>query len=482
MAAVVIGGASGTYTSGPVITIPEAPLENDHVVVFMGSNSSVSAGAGAAGFADVGTGALNPGDASMGMGAAIHTVTAAEALAGQTSFDLTGYWSGAETGGWVSAHIRGGNPAGAVMAAASWMTADLLTTHVLAGVAGAALSDNGLVLTCSMTDAPNTTRTTPAGFTQLLQATGNNGGWLGVRDALTSAGVDVGPTDITISGTGDEGISITVVIAPGASGGSTYVSTPADSIGLTDAVSTALSADRTIADALGMTDSLVVTLGGQVDLADGIGLADQLEVARILTVTLSDTLELTDTPLDQTLTIEVTIDDALGMSDSLSRAFTGVVGLADALGLTDALDASLTGSGDVILGDQLGLSDAVVTVLSAERSLSDPLGMSDSIALERGTTLADALGLADALSIVRLMERSPADQLGLTDAISTEASSYRTLSSSLGLTDSITAVLLGSWRDVHITAGPSPARRISSKDGRTRKIVTIGEQQNRIGT
>ena len=212
MAVSVVVANDGAYTSGPTVSASWTPLEGDLVLAWMGSTSSVSAGSGASGWADVGTGAINPGDASMGMGCAYHVVTAGEQTAGTTSWDLTGYWSGAETGRWVVAVLRGADPTAPIDAAGSWSTPSTPSTHVLAGLSGASLSTSSLVVSCVMSDGANATRTTPSGWTQVRQGTGNNSPWLGSLDALTSAGTDVAATNIATSAA-DEGISITVAVA-----------------------------------------------------------------------------------------------------------------------------------------------------------------------------------------------------------------------------------------------------------------------------
>lgn len=212
MAVSVVVANDDAYTSGPTVSASWTPLEGDLVLAWMGSTSSVSAGSGASGWADVGTGPINPGDASMGMGCAYHVVTAGEQTAGTTSWDLTGYWAGAETGRWVVAVLRGADPTAPIDAAGSWSTTDTPSTHVLAGLSGASLSTSSLVVSCVMSDGANATRTTPSGWTQVRQGTGNNSPWLGSLDALTSAGTDVAATNIATSAA-DEGISITVAVA-----------------------------------------------------------------------------------------------------------------------------------------------------------------------------------------------------------------------------------------------------------------------------
>ena len=199
MAVSVVVANDDAYTSGPTVSASWTPLEGDLVLAWMGSTSSVSAGSGASGWADVGTGPINPGDASMGMGCAYHVVTAGEQTAGTTSWDLTGYWAGAETGRWMVAVLRGADPTAPIDAAGSWSTTDTPSTHVLAGLSGASLSTSSLVVSCVMSDGANATRTTPSGWTQVRQGTGNNSPWLGSLDALTSAGTDVAATNIATS-------------------------------------------------------------------------------------------------------------------------------------------------------------------------------------------------------------------------------------------------------------------------------------------
>lgn len=233
MAASVIATGVGSYTtlSGPTVSATWTPQADDILIAWASCTNSAAAGSGVTDWPDVGPGLITPGDASCAMSAVRHVVTGAEATAGTTSWSLAGLFTGTETGEWMLAVVRGGDPATPIDAAASWFTAtDTGTPHTLPGLAGADLATDSLVISGIIADNFSRTYTTPSGWTGHVTGAGTNTGrWLGSRTTLTTAGTDVADTSITPN-TGDEGIAVTVAITAAAGAaitGTLTASTPA---------------------------------------------------------------------------------------------------------------------------------------------------------------------------------------------------------------------------------------------------------------
>lgn len=222
MAASVITTNAGAYSaSGPTVSIPSGwtPLVGHHLVVWVSASNTATANVIASGFDDVGPGLITPGDTTIYLQALIHAITSGEETAGTTSWDLSGLFTTAETGEWIACAVQGADATTPIDAFGTFIQAGTGTAHQLAGLAGADVADDSLVLSGIIADAPTITYTSPGGWTPHTTGAGTNTArWSGVRDTLTTAGVDVAATNITPS-VGDEALSITVALTAAAAGG-----------------------------------------------------------------------------------------------------------------------------------------------------------------------------------------------------------------------------------------------------------------------
>ena len=214
MAASVVASGTGAFSAtGPTVSATWTPLADDILIAWVSTSNTAAISTIPSSWSDVGPGLITPGDTTCYLTALRHNVTAGEESASTTSWSLSGLFAASETGEWMLAVVRGADPATPIDATGSWTQAGTTSPHTLAGLAGADLSTDSLVLSGIIADGPTVTYTDPSGWTALSSGAGTNTGrWFGYRTALTVAGTDVAATTITPS-LGDEGLSITVAVA-----------------------------------------------------------------------------------------------------------------------------------------------------------------------------------------------------------------------------------------------------------------------------
>jgi hypothetical protein len=142
-----------------------------------------------------------------------------------------------------------------------------------------------------------------------------------------------------------------------------------DPLGLSDAVSLALSRVKTAADNLGISDAAATAFGYVRLSGDQLGLSDLTS------------LQVQITRLD---------DDQLDLSDrtELERA---PAGFTEANALTDSVLAQMEFNRDT--DDQLGMTDAVTIVMEKFIVIDDALGLSDTAAGNLLVEILEALSL-----------------------------------------------------------------------------------------
>jgi len=146
-----------------------------------------------------------------------HRVTSAEQTAGTVSWTLTGV-QGNYDGICLAVVLRGVDTTTPIDAfATTFSSGDTATPHTLPGLAGASLGDNSMVISCVLRDGLGTW-TTPDGWGVLASISNQQAGWVGVRNARTSAGVTIPDTSITPN-SGDEFVGITLAFTPAGGGG-----------------------------------------------------------------------------------------------------------------------------------------------------------------------------------------------------------------------------------------------------------------------
>lgn len=208
---VAANAGSWTGTGAPVVSASWTPLENDLVLVFLGSAASDITTSPVAGWPEL-VPVVDPADTSMSMQGLSHLITSGEASANTTSFTLTDVWGGSpRSQDWLVLVVRGVDPADPIDLAVSGFQAGTTSPFPLPALPGASLSTGSLVVYAIFSDAAARTYTTPAGTTQQAISNVYCGGWLGTRDALTVSGVDV-PSINIVPDAGDEFCAISVAI------------------------------------------------------------------------------------------------------------------------------------------------------------------------------------------------------------------------------------------------------------------------------
>lgn len=145
---------------------------------------------------------------------------------------------------------------------------------------------------------------------------------------------------------------------------------------------------ETPADALGLTDAIALDRGEGA--ADAESLTDIAALARD-TVT-AESLDLTDIALVEKAREQLAAD-ALDLTDATLIEKAREQAAADTLGLTDA---TALDRGEVAT-DALGLTDSVAPVLT--RAVTDSLGLTDAMTFARELAALDALALTDAAEL-----------------------------------------------------------------------------------
>ena len=214
MALSIVSSNTSTYSGASVtITASWTPQEDDLIILYLSCTNTFSL-TPPSDWVDCGVGDVDPGDSSTSSQALIHLVTASEASTSTTSWTISNLFSGggSEAGRWWMVVVRGADPTDPIDGVGSWMTADLLSTHQLASIAGSSLEDGSLVVRFVSTDLTSRIYTAPTGHTELYNGDSNTGGWVGYRDALTTAGVDVSEQAIVLGTGSDEGVAISIAV------------------------------------------------------------------------------------------------------------------------------------------------------------------------------------------------------------------------------------------------------------------------------
>ncbi len=198
-------------------------------------------------------------------------------------------------------------------------------------------------------------------------------------------------TSVTATCTsGDWGV-VAIEIKAGAA---SLTSSPADTLTLSDAVSTAKTIPKSV------TDTLV--------------LADTTARVKAIPKSIADTLTLVDATA-RVKTIPKTLTDSIVLTDSATRAVVIARTLADTLTLADLLASAKDKA--VSISDSLVLTDALSRVVAYARTQPDALALLDEVLMARGVSLADALAIADAIVSTRGQSMTLADIVALTDTI-----------------------------------------------------------------
>lgn len=150
--------------------------------------------------------------------------------------------------------------------------------------------------------------------------------------------------------------------------------------------------------------------------------------------TVNDSLGVTDS-MSRVATVVRTVAESMGMTDEDSRVHTAIRTVAESMGLTDTTIKDLT----KVISDSIGITDAEARVCVVIRVMAESLGITDTASrvCEVYRTIAESLGITDTMSRVAIVERVVTETLGLTDVATGLKELLKTINDSMGLTDAL---------------------------------------------
>lgn len=466
-----IGGSASTAVASEDLTIEidSSVLEGDFIYAIVCGivNGSITDPA-AQGWDNLlgGTTMLIPGDSSICMTMLRHEVTAGEEAASTTQWIVTGFWTVARVSEVQAAVARGVDPTRTAVVVTTVTNASNSTIHVLPGVVAGSVPDTGdSVLSGVMADDLST-YTTPATHTMIATSNVTAGSWIGHRNTDTTAGVAVDATNITASISG-ESAGITVIVGA-TSGGTGFVETPDDSVGITDATTTqvdrvnehvddvglsdtvTLQSDRIseLDDNVGVTDAAIVHVDRTRDADDNVGITDAAVVQTSRAAAFADEVGITD---DALVLLDAIIDisaDAVSITDDVLVAISGgqiPLDFVDDVGILDVVAVDLARVIELDVADVIGITDTVVATTADMVNSQDNIGITDSLTLARSIVLilVDTIGVTDSVGIALagVDSLTVTDPVGIIDAVTLTVSRIIIVTDLIGITDSLAEAL-----------------------------------------
>jgi hypothetical protein len=270
--AVTVESFATSSTAGDndvTITFPGSytPLEDDIVFLWTAKNAVGLTYTNASPWVEVQTGGFEPSDSSMRVSVIYRVVTAGEESGGTLTYTASNVWSANSAGATIGVALRGVDTAAVIDSFGTTSQATTGTSHSLAGLTGANLSTGSLVLSGIFADGTGTTYAEPTDWGIVQQFNTQMGSAVFSKDATTTSGVDI--SAVSITGPGDEFVSVTVAFTAG--GGATdlvvadhAVTVVADNVVLTQ-VHTLAVADQAITV---VADNVVLTQVHELVVAD----------------------------------------------------------------------------------------------------------------------------------------------------------------------------------------------------------------------
>ncbi|MFY3742214.1 MAG: hypothetical protein HMLIMOIP_002678, partial [Candidatus Nitrosomirales archaeon] len=199
----------------------------------------------------------------------------------------------------------------------------------------------------------------------------------------------------------------------------------AETLSLSDVLTTAAQFIRTLNETLALTDTNVRTYSRKLD--ETLTLSDTVN-ARISVRNLSETLTLSDTVIKSTT---MNLQESLALSDTVNARIS-VRNLAETLTLSDTVNARISVRN---LAETLTLSDTVNARITV-KNLSETISLSDATSRTVTMNLQESLALSDTVN-ARISVRNLAETLTLSDTVA--KSTTMNLSETLTLSDTVNA-------------------------------------------
>jgi hypothetical protein len=213
-------GSAALSTNDPSVNLSSGswtPAENDIVVLFAASTTTLAAAADTADWLSVLGDGVEVNSDAHGYAAFYHVVTSGEA-GGSTTFTATNMLAAAETGNCIGVAVRGADPDNPIhVAAAAFNSGNTTTPDVLAALTGATQPTiTGCLVVRGICQDSTGSYSDPASHTSVTSNNTNQIHQVWTRDAATTAGADVDATNVTPDA-GDEDCAITIAFlaAPG---------------------------------------------------------------------------------------------------------------------------------------------------------------------------------------------------------------------------------------------------------------------------
>jgi hypothetical protein len=373
--AVTVESFATSSTAGDndvTITFPGSytPLEDDIVFLWTAKNAVGLTYTNASPWVEVQTGGFEPSDSSMRVSVIYRVVTAGEESGGTLTYTASNVWSANSAGATIGVALRGVDTAAVIDSFGTTSQATTGTSLALAGLTCANLSTGSLVLSGIFADGTGTTYAEPTDWGIVQQFNTQMGSAVFSKDATTTSGVDI--SAVSITGPGDEFVSVTVAFTAG--GGATdlvvadhAVTVVADNVVLTQ-VHTLAVADQAITV---VADNVALTQVHQLVVADhavdvvmdnvtltqvhNLTVADQAITVVADNVVLTQVHELVVADHAVTVVIDnVVLDPDDGESDLIVDDLTIVV-VADNVALTQVHELVVADMTIVVAADNVTL-------------------------------------------------------------------------------------------------------------------------------
>lgn len=231
-----------------------------------------------------------------------------------------------------------------------------------------------------------------------------------------------------------------------------------DPVGVADAATTALDTQRTLTDPVAATDSVAAQVGVNQTVTDPVAVSDALTQDR--STALSDAVGASDTaaPVQAltraqgdavgatdalTLSRSATVTEAVAVTDTASVVRVATTTVTDQVDVSDSVSAQLLGASTASLVEPVGITDDATRSLDLVRSASDPVAVSDTVALAAARILPDPVAVTDAVSVIATRAVTITDAVTATDVASASLTSAlaTTTTDTVPVTDTVTADL-----------------------------------------
>ena len=213
-----------------------------------------------------------------------------------------------------------------------------------------------------------------------------------------SADADLPVTD-DIDGDARDGSTPDCGLDEYATAGTQYDVDIADTINITDAMSTTAQYNKSIADDVGIGDVLSIQSAYGKTVSETIGITDTIITEAEYRKSFSEAISISDFMQTKT-TYNKSISDSIGIGDIISRAVGYVKTFPEAVGITDAINALVIKA--INIYNTIGIADTFSRAVNYVKTVSDSVSISDifSRAINYARTVLDSIGIIDLIRAI----------------------------------------------------------------------------------